>query len=110
MFPDAFLNYQTIYLQIHFITASAYLAGVAGVSALFGFGATLSYVKKKDPTFFDKGVGGMGPTLAESGAALATRALGWGTLYAVGGCSILFLGLWKLSGCNNVSTPPLKIF
>lgn len=79
------------------------------MSALFGFGATLSYVKKKDPTFFDKGVG-MGPTLAESGAALATRALGWGTLYAVGGCSVLFLSLWKLSGCNNVSMLLLIFF
>lgn len=84
------------------ISATAFLASVAGVSALFGFGATLSYAKKKDPTFFDKGVA-MGPSLSESGAALALRALGWGTVYAVGGCGILFFSLWKLSGCNNVS-------
>lgn len=81
--------------------ATAFLTSVAGVSALFGFGATLSYAKKRDPTHFDRGVV-MGSTLSESGAALAMRALGWGTVYAVGGCGILFFSLWKLSGCNNV--------
>lgn len=88
--------------------ASAFLAGIAGFSALFGFGATLSYAKKKDPVFFDKGVV-MGPTIAESGAGLAVRALGWGTLYAVGGCGLLFVSIWKLSGCSNLHEFRMKM-
>lgn len=32
---------------------------------------------------------------------MAIRALGWGTFYAVGGCSLLFYGIWKLSGATN---------
>ncbi|KAK3912122.1 Transmembrane protein 242 [Frankliniella fusca] len=88
--------------------ATAFLAGVAGFSAFFGFGATLAYAKKKDPIHFDKGVV-MGPSLSESGAALALRALGWGTVYAVGGCGILFFSLWKLSGCNNLHEFRIKM-
>jgi len=38
----------------------------------------------------------------DSGAKLASRALAWGTLYAIGGCSILFYGMWKLSGASNL--------
>lgn len=88
--------------------ATAFLAGVAGVSALIGFGGTLSYTKKKDPTFFDKGVT-LGPSLSESGAALALRALGWGTVWAVGGCGILFISLWKLSGCKDLHEFRMKM-
>ncbi|KAJ1522845.1 hypothetical protein ONE63_001994 [Megalurothrips usitatus] len=88
--------------------ATAFMAGVAGVSALFGFGATLSYAKKKDPVSFDKGLV-MGTSLSESGAALAMRALGWGTVYAVGGCGILFYSIWKLSGCSNLHEFRMKM-
>ena len=91
--------------------ATAFLASVAGMSALFGFGTTLAYAKKKDPTHFDKGVtmGPSGASLSEGGAALAVRALGWGTLYAVGGCGILFYSIWKLSGCNNLHEFRMKM-
>ena len=41
--------------------------------------------------------------LHETGAKLAARALGYGTLYAIGGCSVLFLGLWKLSGASDLA-------
>jgi len=87
---------------ICFVSAGAFLASVAGISAIMGFGTTLSYARRKDPEFFSKGVA-PAEALAESGALLATRALAWGTVYAVGGCSILFYGLWKLSGCKDVS-------
>lgn len=40
--------------------------------------------------------------LPETGASLALRALGWGTLYAFTGCGILFYSIWKLSGAKNV--------
>merc|ERR1740137_310522 len=38
----------------------------------------------------------------ESGAALASRALGWGTFYAFAGCGVLFYSVWKLTGANNL--------
>lgn len=109
------------------MTAAAFLAGVTGVSILFGFGTTLAAAKKKDPHFFDRGLTGRfegqassEPTSneairamrkrapgsiasAEPGASLALRALGWGTVYAVSGCSLLFYGIWKLMGVSDVS-------
>ena len=40
--------------------------------------------------------------LHDSGAKLAARALGYGTLYAVGGCGLLFYSIWKLSGAMDL--------
>ncbi len=40
--------------------------------------------------------------LHQSGAALATRALAYGTLYAVAGCAALFFAIWKLSGAEDL--------
>lgn len=67
-----------------------------------GFSKTLMAAKKRDPKFFDKGVT---PTLemGETGAQLALRALGWGTLYAFLGTGIFCYGVWKLSGAKDVS-------
>lgn len=81
--------------------AGIFLTSVAGIAAAVGFGKTLISAKKKDPHMFDKG---MVPTLevAESGAQLALRALGWGTIYAVLGTTIFCYGIWKLSGAQNV--------
>merc|ERR1719431_2034139 len=39
----------------------------------------------------------------ESGAALATRALGWGTFYAFAGCGVLFYSIWKCMGVNSLT-------
>lgn len=41
--------------------------------------------------------------MADAGAILALRALGWGTLYAVAGTSLICYGIWKLSGAKDVS-------
>lgn len=41
--------------------------------------------------------------MADAGAMLALRALGWGTLYAVAGTSCICYGVWKLSGAKDVS-------
>ncbi len=99
---------------------------MTGVSILFGFGTTLAAAKKKDPHFFDQGLTGriekqttepiscqtaaavrrrvpVSISSVEPGASLAIRALGWGTLYAVTGCSVLFYGIWKLMAVNDVS-------
>ena len=103
------------------------MAAVAGISAFVGFGATLSTAKKTDPKYFNKGnfLGNQpyhidlpdsflliflcfqglhgSPELADAGAILALRALGWGTVYAITGTTCLCYGIWKLSGAKNVS-------
>ncbi|XP_065164933.1 transmembrane protein 242 [Atheta coriaria] len=88
--------------------ASLFLASVAGMSAVIGFGSTLASAKKSDPKYFNKGVV---PTLEmrETGAMLALRALGWGTFYAFTGCGLLFYGIWKLSGANDLKEFRYKI-
>jgi len=107
--------------------AAAFLTGVTGVSVLFGFGSTLAAAKKKDPHFFDQGVTGRIESVAEtpaatsvvgkhgrsiameSGASLAARALGWGTLYSVAGCSVLFYAIWKLMAVNDLKEFRAKV-
>lgn len=109
-------------------SAGAFLATIAGMSMFAGFGITLAAAKKRDPHFFNKGVlwyptirsywvlrtvlnlnsclfTGVVPSaeLADTGAILALRALGWGTVYAIGGTSLLCYGIWKLSGAKDVS-------
>lgn len=73
-----------------------------GISAIVGFGRTVSMAKKSDPNFFNKGVAGS-KEMAESGASLALRALGWGSLFAVMGTGSLAFAIWKLSGAKDVS-------
>lgn len=99
------------------------------MSMLFGFGTTLAAAKKKDPHFFDQGFSGAienpKPTAVqaatatrhagrsikmEPGASLALRALGWGTLYSVAGCSVLFYTIWKLLDVGNVSPIAVIVF
>ena len=78
-----------------------FLGGVTGISALFGFGATLAAAKKQDPNYFDKGIAGS-RGMTETGASLALRALGWGTVYSFAGCGILFFTIWKLLDVKDV--------
>ncbi|XP_055540815.1 transmembrane protein 242 [Wyeomyia smithii] len=81
--------------------AAAFLTGVAGISAIVGFGKTIMTAKKSDPQFFDKGVQGS-IAMRETGAGLALRAFGWGTLYAFLGTGTICYGIWKLSGATNM--------
>ncbi|CAL1273909.1 unnamed protein product [Larinioides sclopetarius] len=78
------------------------------MSILGGFGMALAMAKKKDPVYFFKG---MMPTkeLPESGGALAMRALGWGTFYAVSGFSIFCFGVWKMMGVKNLEEFRMKV-
>lgn len=63
----------------------------------------MASVRKKDPAFFNKGVAST-REMTETGASLAVRALGWGTLYAVAGCTVFFYSVWKLAGVHDVSS------
>ena len=66
-----------------------------------------------DPKSFDDGI--VGPkqsantprptprNLHQTGVALATKALAYGTAYAIAGCSLLFFGIWKLSGAKDLA-------
>ncbi|XP_060517209.1 transmembrane protein 242 [Cylas formicarius] len=84
------------------VKAGIFLAVVSGISAFVGFGTTVLTARKQDPKYFGRG---LIPTrqLPESGAALALRALGWGTLYAHLGCGLFFYGIWKLSGAKDLA-------
>ncbi|XP_012258744.2 transmembrane protein 242 [Athalia rosae] len=82
------------------LQAAMFLTAVTGVAALVGFGTTVSAARKQDPKYFNEGLSGT-KAMTETGALLALRALGWGTVYAVTGCSILFYGIWKLSGAKS---------
>jgi len=115
------------------VKAGAFLAFAGGFGLLAGFGGALAQVKKQDPGAYDMGSGkpveGEEQTrklaqqmakmseeqraelvrarkavaLQETGAALASRALAWGTFYAVGGCGILFFSIWKMMGVQNMT-------
>lgn len=81
--------------------AGIFLTAVTGISAMIGFGTTIMAAKKQDPKYFGKGIAGS-IEMTETGASLALRALGWGSLYAVTGCGILFYTIWKISGAKDV--------
>ncbi|GBM43239.1 Transmembrane protein 242 [Araneus ventricosus] len=87
---------------------TSFLLTVTGMSILGGFGMALALAKKRDPVYFFKG---MMPTkeLPESGSALAMRALGWGTFYAVSGFSIFCFGVWKMMGVKNLEEFRMKV-
>ncbi|GBP55465.1 Transmembrane protein 242 [Eumeta japonica] len=86
----------------------AFLATVAGISAIAGFSATLAVAKKSDAKYFNKGLVSSAE-LADTGAILALRALGWGTLYAVTGTSLICYGIWKLSGAKDLKDFRVKM-
>jgi len=92
------------------IKAGLFLACSAGIGLLAGFGGAIAAARRQDPKSFDDGVIGHGsksrprPTpqnLHQTGVALATKALAYGTAYAIAGCSVLFFGIWKLSGARD---------
>ncbi|XP_003707509.1 transmembrane protein 242 [Megachile rotundata] len=84
-----------------------FLSGLAGISAMIGFGSALASTRKQDTKSFEAGLVGQ-KGLYESGAALATRALFIGSLWAIGGCGVLFYGIWKLSGAKTAEEFRLK--
>lgn len=83
-------------------TAAAFLATVSGMAAIGGFGRTIATARKQDQKLYEQATVETA-NLIESGTKLATRALAWGTFYAVLGTGTFFFGVWKLSGAKNVT-------
>lgn len=76
---------------------AAFLFSLTGISVLFGFGRAFATAKKQDPKILDKDF-----RLTLEGNALARRALGWGTFYAVTAVGLLTFGVWKSLHVQNV--------
>lgn len=85
--------------------AAAFLTLSGGLGLFGGFGAALASAKKLDPKAFDQGLVPKADLaklkVYEGGAALASRALAWGTFWAFAGCGVLFGTVWKLSGAHS---------
>lgn len=68
----------------------------------------MAIARRQEPKYFGEGISGI-KGAHETGTSLAIRALGWGTFYAVAGCSLLFYGIWTISGAINVEEFKFKI-
>lgn len=77
------------------------------MSAIVGFSKTLALARKKDPSFFNKGITGT-VEMADTGAQLALRALGYGTVLAIVGTGTICFAIWKLSGAKDLAEFRMK--
>lgn len=82
------------------VQSASFLFGVAGMSAIGGFGMMLAQSRKKNPGDFQHGVA-MDNGL-ESGSRLALRALGRATVYSVAGFSLFCFTVWKAMGVKDL--------
>lgn len=77
------------------------------MAAFVGFSRTIATARKQDQQLYEQATIET-VNLIESGTKLATRALAWGTFYAVLGTGTLFYGIWKLSGARNVNNETIS--
>ncbi|KAK3735804.1 hypothetical protein QZH41_007427 [Actinostola sp. cb2023] len=74
-------------------TAALFLTGVTFVSMMGGFGVSLGMARKKSPDAF--------VNRHNEGVKLAVRALGYGSLLAMGGVSVIVYGVKSALGVNT---------
>lgn len=72
-----------------------FLAGVTVASILGGFGFSVGMARRKSPDAFSK--------THNEATQLALKALGWGTVFAVGGVGLVVLGVKTALGVKDVS-------
>lgn len=77
------------------------MATVCGMAAIAGFSRTITTARKQDQKLYELATVET-VNLIETGTKLATRALAWGTFYAVLGTGTISILIWKLSAAKNV--------
>lgn len=80
--------------------AARVIGGIGLLSFIGAFAVSLGLIKRKNPHVFVN----QSSNASESPARLATKALGWGTLYAAAGVSVFVMSVKYLCGFHSVSS------